>query len=208
MLPGLNDASSQLLLPDKRRLAEQGFVYVIVSCDDSCGPVKIGWALDPAARIRTLQTGTPHQLRLINVVPGDRRAEAAIHAQLADDRVRGEWFFGVRTREMVLLLEGAAAESVRFVEEHGVMPTELDVLEAIGVPPLPPKVVPLETAADDDADREFEAARAPAEPTSSDEVEYIIVGETAGPPPGPTGHITWQRPMGRKARWGRRGSMR
>jgi tryptophan synthase beta subunit len=37
--------------------------------------------------------------------------------------------------------------------------------------------------------------------------DYIVVGETAGPPPQPTGHRAYQRPMGRKVRSGRRGAM-
>lgn len=36
------------------------------------GPVKIGWATDPRARIADLQTGHYEPLRLIRIIEGDR----------------------------------------------------------------------------------------------------------------------------------------
>lgn len=53
-------------------------------------PVKIGKAIDVKQRMASLQTGTPHELRLLRTLEGDREAE--MHQRFADDRIRGEWF--------------------------------------------------------------------------------------------------------------------
>lgn len=53
-------------------------------------PVKIGRATDVASRLSGLQTGTPHELRVLLVLEGDREAE--MHDRFALHRIRGEWF--------------------------------------------------------------------------------------------------------------------
>jgi hypothetical protein len=56
------------------------------------GPVKIGKAVDPHARVRALQTANPEPLTLLAVAPGNRRREAQIHRRLASFRINGEWY--------------------------------------------------------------------------------------------------------------------
>ena len=56
------------------------------------GPIKIGVAVDIAARIKTLQTGCAEPLRVLATVPGSQQAEHALHRQFADLRMEGEWF--------------------------------------------------------------------------------------------------------------------
>lgn len=53
-------------------------------------PVKIGRARDVASRVASLQTGTPHELRALLVLEGDREEE--MHCRFRKHRVRGEWF--------------------------------------------------------------------------------------------------------------------
>jgi hypothetical protein len=53
-------------------------------------PVKIGRAVHVGQRVASLQTGTPHELRVLRILKGDRESE--MHARFADDRIRGEWF--------------------------------------------------------------------------------------------------------------------
>jgi hypothetical protein len=53
-------------------------------------PVKIGRAADVGARLSALQVGTPHELRVLLVLDGDREAE--LHERFARHRIRGEWF--------------------------------------------------------------------------------------------------------------------
>lgn len=56
------------------------------------GPIKIGITHDVAARLRTLQVGSPYELTLLATVDGTVADEAALHLRLARDRMRGEWF--------------------------------------------------------------------------------------------------------------------
>lgn len=70
--------------------ASVGYVYFIKSGDG--GPVKVGWSENPQMRLAQLQSAHHETLTLIDAVPGGRDVEAAVHAQLAESRVRGEWF--------------------------------------------------------------------------------------------------------------------
>lgn len=65
-------------------------VYFIQSGTD--GPVKIGIAENPRARMRHMQTGCPDRLRLLHAAPGGPEREAELHAWLAPHHLRGEWF--------------------------------------------------------------------------------------------------------------------
>lgn len=57
------------------------------------GLVKIGFTDgDPMDRLKQLQTGCPHALRLRGVLEGDQSAERAMHQQFAHLREGGEWF--------------------------------------------------------------------------------------------------------------------
>lgn len=56
------------------------------------GPIKIGIALNPQHRLRTLQTSHPKKLRLLAETPGDHNMEAEYHQRFAAHRLHGEWF--------------------------------------------------------------------------------------------------------------------
>lgn len=57
------------------------------------GPIKIGFAgVDAKQRIRSLQTISPHVLRLIGVFEGSRSDEARTHRLFRQSHYRGEWF--------------------------------------------------------------------------------------------------------------------
>lgn len=60
------------------------------------GPIKIGRALSTERRVKALQTGSPHPLRVINLYTlhfGDAvEAEGRLHGELEDARLCGEWF--------------------------------------------------------------------------------------------------------------------
>lgn len=75
------------------------YVYVIgtVIVEEIVGPVKVGVAKSPAARVRELQTGNPHRLILCSQfsVPSRKIAEAverAFHETQNRHRLNGEWF--------------------------------------------------------------------------------------------------------------------
>ena len=74
----------------------QGYVYLIRM--ENTTFYKIGMSLDPGIRLRTLQTGNPHPLHLLNTQPVQdmRSAETSLHRQFESQRVPNlnvrEWF--------------------------------------------------------------------------------------------------------------------
>ena len=63
--------------------------YFIGASDET---IKIGSAMFPAARLKTLQVGTASKLTLLAMTEGGEATERAYHAKFADLRIRGEWF--------------------------------------------------------------------------------------------------------------------
>ncbi|MCJ1365925.1 hypothetical protein MMC16_005050 [Acarospora aff. strigata] len=74
----------------------QGYIYLIHMNDTSF--YKIGMSLDPQIRLRTLQTGNPYPLQILNTqaVQDMRSAETSLHRQFEAQRVPNlnarEWF--------------------------------------------------------------------------------------------------------------------
>lgn len=69
----------------------RSWVYFIQAADS--GPIKIGFTTgDPRSRMASLQTGNPHPLRLLVVVPGTPEDEGSLHERFAQSRMQGEWF--------------------------------------------------------------------------------------------------------------------
>lgn len=66
------------------------YVYFVQRDDD--GPIKVGFANDPDARLSELQVGCPDELNLVGFIHGTARDEKRLHAMLAPGRIRGEWF--------------------------------------------------------------------------------------------------------------------
>ena len=58
------------------------------------GEIKVGRSKDVHKRLKQLQTGSPHRLRLILHAPGQGKREAVIHRMMRERRTRydGEWF--------------------------------------------------------------------------------------------------------------------
>lgn len=54
--------------------------------------IKIGTAVDVAARIKALQTGHPHELRVQAVIPGSFATEKGLHQLFESSLHNGEWF--------------------------------------------------------------------------------------------------------------------
>lgn len=65
-------------------------VYLIQN--ETEGICKIGYSLDPNARLATLQTGCPYPLSLVGTIEGGREKERETHAMFEQYRMEGEWF--------------------------------------------------------------------------------------------------------------------
>jgi T5orf172 domain len=78
-------------------LVKRSSIYVIGEEGQLNGPVKIGYSDNPLKRLATLQVGYPRKLvfHCLNMaVRSDciKSAERAIHDQLYEHRLYGEWF--------------------------------------------------------------------------------------------------------------------
>jgi len=69
-------------------------IYVITQGDESDFKAKIGISSDPESRLKTLQTGSPKDLKLSFSfpVPDDKELEGYLHERFEDRRLNGEWF--------------------------------------------------------------------------------------------------------------------
>ena len=69
------------------------YIYIIGS---EKPPYKIGISKDPEKRLRNIQTGHPHRLRILELRETDSKKtkllESVIHKHLSNYRMTGEWF--------------------------------------------------------------------------------------------------------------------
>lgn len=67
-------------------------LYVIQS--DVTGNIKVGRSSEPRRRLKQLQTGSPHRLRLLIVAVDAGFREREMHKRMKEKRARadGEWF--------------------------------------------------------------------------------------------------------------------
>lgn len=67
-------------------------LYIIQSA--VTGAVKIGRSKDVRSRLYQLQTGSPHRLKLLLMVPDRGYMERGIHQRMSSHKLRceGEWF--------------------------------------------------------------------------------------------------------------------
>lgn len=97
-------------------------VYVIGTKDwhfTKDGPVKIGLAADPQARLATLQIGCPDRLILRGIVEFPNRGiakfvERELHNAFSECRLHGEWFDAPSIDPLVYIDQEAIDDS-RFV---------------------------------------------------------------------------------------------
>lgn len=80
---------AQMFSPRPSRTPAE-FVYFIQAAASHL--IKIGSASNPRARLRSLQVGSPDQLRLLGHIPGGAKRERDLHERFASDRSHGEWF--------------------------------------------------------------------------------------------------------------------
>ena len=73
-----------------RSVLPKGQTYVYFLQAEINGGVKIGVANRVGARVRTLQTGNEHELRILAVIPAPPSAERAYHRLLSEERSRNE----------------------------------------------------------------------------------------------------------------------
>lgn len=59
---------------------------------DDTDLVKVGYAKDVSARMRTLWTGSPHTFTVLRTELGNRFLEAALHRHYWPKHHKGEWF--------------------------------------------------------------------------------------------------------------------
>jgi hypothetical protein len=111
-------------------LAEPSFVYVIQGDDPA---IKVGYAVLVPDRVAGLQTGNPQILRLLEVVPGDRRLEWNLHRRLAASRVHGEWFDGPDVPPFLAYLGDLARAMAAAYDGSGRPPryTDFDTFEPL-----------------------------------------------------------------------------
>lgn len=109
------------------RFPVTGVVYFVRA--EESQRVKIGFtATEPAARVASLQTGSPERLRLVAAVPGSLELERALHELLRGSRIHGEWFGN--TEEVKALLVGVAISRPMTAEELASIPSPLVVTSA------------------------------------------------------------------------------
>lgn len=97
-------------------------VYII---QDAHGAVKIGIAADVNARLRDLQVGNSHELKVLyNLQVANRKAaqeiEGLLHRRYASDALRGEWF-STNAEHLIADVEFAVSVGTaiqRFTEEY------------------------------------------------------------------------------------------
>lgn len=112
-----------------RPIQNPSYVYIISEGDD--GPVKIGLAKDPIARVRTMQTGNPRRLRIEYVLVGDGELEALMHEYWEDYAIRSpnasklpgsapktEWFEPEIRGQLWPILELASYEQMTYLHEN------------------------------------------------------------------------------------------
>ena len=69
--------------------------------------VKFGTTRHLKQRLVDLGCGCPDEYELLATIPGHYRSERAVHEYLADERVKGEWFSGEKTEELVKTMQEA-----------------------------------------------------------------------------------------------------
>lgn len=95
----------------QRPIPPRQYVYAIQGA--ALAPVKIGTSRNPLKRLQQLQTGTPDDLNLLHVIPGDQQTERELHVWFAEWQHRDEWFCGDNIDLMLEMLDALAHHQIR-----------------------------------------------------------------------------------------------
>lgn len=87
---GIKGQHTKGFRPRKTPEYTTGHVYFIRG--EVSGNIKIGFAVDPENRLRTLQTGSSEKLSLIKFIEGTHENETEIQNRFKKYRLQGEWF--------------------------------------------------------------------------------------------------------------------
>jgi hypothetical protein len=96
------------------------FIYLIQNLETS--RYKIGISKNPTKRIKTLQTGSGEELKLINTyeTPNARKIESILHNIYESKRTIGEWFEISLTEEVKFIDEcKKIEENIKFLRNQG-----------------------------------------------------------------------------------------
>lgn len=97
-------------------------IYVIQEHDS--GDTKIGWSINPEARMRTLQGERTGKLEILRALAGPRWAEFWFHRQFKDHRIAREWF---RFHPDMLIIEPPDEKPEREIVPMDTMPRPVHV---------------------------------------------------------------------------------
>lgn len=86
----LKEARTQQSINQKYKQKYPGFVYFIQG--STGGAIKIGYAKNVEARLKTLQTGYPDTLVILCAVPASPTNEKYLHEKFKYHKLHGEWF--------------------------------------------------------------------------------------------------------------------
>lgn len=97
--------------PEARKpRGRMGKVYLVEAVGVQA--VKIGFTSGCVQkRLEYLQTGSPHELRVVASVDADKGFETDLHKMLADYRIRGEWY-DINGIPVGILVDGASKYGV------------------------------------------------------------------------------------------------
>lgn len=84
-------------------LGRSGWIYFAQARNG--GPVKIGFAADPAKRMQHLQVGSPAKLWFVGKKPGTQEQERALHVLAHSEHSHGEWFRATERLEEIITAE-------------------------------------------------------------------------------------------------------
>lgn len=76
--------------PNSQESPKEGYIYLIGS--DFSKPVKIGFSINPWARVKEIALGHPEAVKVLLSIKADQKLERQIHKALKEFQVRSEWF--------------------------------------------------------------------------------------------------------------------
>jgi hypothetical protein len=74
---------------EREEAVKEQLVYFIAT---QSGPIKIGIAINPDGRCKSLQTSHHERLEVLATCPGGQELEQVYHKRFAAHRLHGEWF--------------------------------------------------------------------------------------------------------------------